>query len=402
MSIVIGRLSKGRAPLSRQSMYKENLLSRACTCLVLAGVFFYIYSKIWTHSAELGMRFMVVDVATFFFVATLFIKFIVDFKSIMELKIVNLLLWGLFFLIGLFFYLVSGSSDFIYGALLGFVLQKDKPHTIVKFSGILALFFFIIQFVGYRYGYFYDLTVWTRNDNTFLVRNVREALGYAHPNHATAYFSPVLIAAVYELPGFWKKFFTINAFTWYLIIYFYTGNRALFILLLACLCEPLIRKVFRTAFGKYVGLLAYPCFLLLSIFFAEIYPTGFGHFVNNLLSSRPAIWNSYIHGKISIFGSSSMSHYLMSDLNQPLDNAYIYLLVCAGWCFTLVLCVWFAFFFNQIYKQRNESLWTIVLVTFIYWLSESRFGIGVTVFYPLLFSFVLSKNSLDERSRVQR
>lgn len=372
-------------------------LNKVCLYLTILGIFFFIYAKIWTHCAELGTHPLIVDIATAFFLCSLMLKFVVSFNQIVKTNFKYMQLWVVLFLISVLYYLYSGSADMIYGALIGFVLQKDTPCELVRSTGYVALVFFIVQLVGFKMGYFYDLNVWTRTDDAFLVRKVREAIGYSHPNHATAYFSPVLIAAAYESPGFRKVFFTVVAFVGYIEIYFVTGNRALFILLVAFLCEPLLRKLFRSKVSLFLSYAAYPFFCLLSVCIAYIAPSPIGHILNALLSSRPEIWNSYIcSGSVSMFGSSSLSHYLMNDLNQPLDNSYIYMLVSAGWIFTLMLCVWFGAFLRQICIQKNESLWIIVIITLVYWLSESRFSIGVTVFYPLLFSFVLSKSSLKD------
>lgn len=376
---------------------KNSTLDKACLYLTVLGIFFFIYSKIWTHCAELGTHPIIVDIATAFFLCSLFLKFVVSFNQIVESAFKNIILWIVLFVASVLYYLFSGSADMIYGALIGFVLQKDKPYELVRSTGYIALIFFIIQLVGFKMGFFYDLNVWTRTDDAFLVRKVREAIGYSHPNHATAYFSPVLIAAAYESPGLRKVFFTVITLIGYIDIYFLTGNRALFILLIAFLCEPLLRKLFKSNVSMFLSCVAYPFFCLISVCIAYIAPSPIGHVLNKLLSSRPEIWHSYIcSGSVSAFGSSSLANYLMNDLNQPLDNSYIYILISAGWVFTLVLCVWFAVFLRQACDQNNESLWVIVVITLVYWLSESRFSIGVTVFYPLLFSFVLSNNSLED------
>lgn len=379
-------------------IHKELLLSM----FVLFSLTLYVYAKIWTNTDQLGQASpqdppIVTLTLILFFIASA-CRALLSWRTLKPLvQTYNFYLFLLLALFAVLFYRVTGISTFILGAIAGFALQNEKPHTVILGGGLIALFFYTIHIIGYSCGLINDqLNVnWTRqssNEETIS----RLALGFCYPTRAFAFLLPACFAVYYLNKSLLKKALMTLCACYALVVFIFTNTKTSLIILIALLFGPLIEKALqKKRFLSYLAIASYPILYLISLILTLTAGSNWNGIINRLLSWRPGFWLKYINGGINFIGMSDSNRQLQK-LSNPLDNYFLSPLISGGVAISIFLIIWNVIFMYLAYKNRNFKLIVIVLIFELYGMSESQIQPIIMVFLPLLFSFVLSKTALDD------
>lgn len=379
-------------------IHKELLLSM----FVLFSLTLYVYAKIWTNTDQLGQASpqdppIVTLTLILFFIASA-CRALLSWRTLKPLvQTYNFYLFLLLALFAVLFYRVTGISTFILGAIAGFALQNEKPHTVILGGGLIALFFYTIHIIGYSCGLINDqLNVnWTRQSSNGETIS-RLALGFCYPTRAFAFLLPACFAVYYLNKSLLKKALMTLCACYALVVFIFTNTKTSLIILIALLFGPLIEKALqKKRFLSYLAIASYPILYLISLILTLTAGSNWNGIINRLLSWRPGFWLKYINGGINFIGMSDSNRQLQK-LSNPLDNYFLSPLISGGVAISIFLIIWNVIFMYLAYKNRNFKLIVIVLIFELYGMSESQIQPIIMVFLPLLFSFVLSKTALDD------
>lgn len=387
-----------RIELQRFALHKQQLLSM----LVLFSLTLYIYVKIWTGTDQLGQASPtdppIVTLALVLFFCAAICRSLLHLQIIRTLiRTYNFYLYLLLALFAIFFYFITGNSALILGAIAGFALQDEKPHTAIIGGGSLALFFFTLQLIAYSSGLIKEQIGdgWLRQSSTGETI-LRYALGFWYPTRAFAFLLPACFAVYYLNRSVTKMLLATLCLGYAITVFIATDTKSSIVILVVLCLSPLVETLVRKQKAlAYLAILSYPGFYLISVISALTAGSNWNSTINRALSHRPGFWLRYINGGANLIGISN-TNLQLQETSNPLDNYFLSPLIAGGILISAFLVIWNVAFMYVAYKNQNYKLIVIVLIFQLYGLSESQIQPVIMVFLPLMFSFVFSNVSLDD------
>lgn len=364
----------------------------------------YVYLKIWTATDQLGISSgedpIFVQVSLIFFFITIIIKILKDFDLFKEdLKKRKNYLFLFFIILSIVYYILTKNSTLILCCALGFALRHEKSKIIIIGTGVIALLFFLMQLSGYAAHIISDNNVmdWNRTlENGEEIR--RYALGYSYPTRAFAYLLPACLAAIYIKKKEIKYIFLSVCIIFSLIVFYYTDTKTIVIITLLLIISPFLERVILdNRFFQKIFILSYPLFFVFSICMAYIGGHDWNNIINYALSYRPGFWFKYLSGDICLWGESQTSLILYQQ-NNPLDNMFLAPLISAGMIVSFLFVVWYVIFSFYIVKKKNVKLMIILIIFFVYGLSEAQIQPIIMIYLPLMYAFIFDTNILEYNS----
>lgn len=365
---------------------------------VIVTMTLFVYSKVATHRSGYSARYISnADIINKLFLVCLFIaiaiKFIVSFAEMKTINIKRLPIF-LFLLViaSLYFSTRSIGIDFFLAGCIGFALWKEKPSFIIKSSFYSFFVFFILYLVGYSLGFLKESGTWARDGNA----TQRLDFGFGYPTYVFTYFLPVLLGLYYINRHCRKKIAMAACAVFLLIIYFETDTRAVVLMTVLVLANPLGEWFLkRSKICRWITVMFYPILSLVS--FAGIYLLLPSMKISGLTSGRLWFWYQYVKGGVKFFGSTDANYdnYFVKKL--PLDNQMLLHLFVGGIIVFIVIGLMYMRLTHYALATRDYRLALIIVNTLEFGLLEANFQLGVIIVMPLMFSVFL-KDIPDNKS----
>ncbi len=364
--------------------------------LVLSSGFLYAYSRIWVHQDDYSTGLNPLSNLPYglfaVFCLCVLIKVAYLIKSKTKVSWNNVARMAICCLVAFLYYKFVGDFSLLISTAIGAVLIDRDTNYYIRYTGLLALLFMLLQIIGYYAGLFFDIPLfssksgWLRDTPSGSV--LRIAFGYGHPNRPFAYLIPVWVATLC-FEGRIRKLLLLACVLLSGFLYVTTWSRTIVLMVAVILLVYFFRRVgnVRLVAGRYMWHI-FPVCLMISIIISLLFG-GNDNFINNILSLRPTWWKEYVISGFSLFGPSAQSAQLF-DYGVPLDNYTLDVLYRGGLLVTIMDPCWYALYHRRIANSgQNDSALFAVLILFIYGFSESNLRFIMAPYLPAMATTII-------------
>ena len=380
----------------RFSQIRRVLLNHIDEAVLISAVA-YSYSRTWVHQDDYATGLTQLSPLPYFIFAismcVVLLKIIKLFRekyfSRVNARYIIALIGCL--LISLLYYKYIGDYGLLYACIIGFALQDRDSYYIVRGMGLVALFFFIIQLIGYVAGVFFDMpseaegSAWL--GESLLYKNKRIAFGFGHPNRAFAFILPVLISTFF-FQG--KSRIVLAAIDVVLTVIIFAGTGSRTMLLVTAILPIIYYITVRFLSSnrvRIVPMFVFPLCLVISLAISYLF-SGTGNPVNELLSGRPQWWGYYVENGVTAFGMTDGVGAVFSS-GLPLDNYTLDILYRGGIFLATSVAIWYSIVMYLSFRENKTLIVFAILALFFYGFSEAGIRFVTAPYLPVMMSVVL-------------